>query len=153
MEVSPLARETLPPGAVLVVAALAERSGAGALAFYLFLAGIAVSVACGLFALERVAGLAEARTAPRRDRLQVVCAAILVGVFFVCAAATSPVVAELRGAVPGLAGAAVVLGLLALATQAVAGLAGERHDDVRLDRRLLALDADAAERSHLRSVR
>ena len=138
---------------MLVLSALAERSGAGTLAFYLFLAGIAVSVACGLFALERVAGLAEGRTATRRDRLHLVCAAILVGVFFLCAAATSPVVAELGGAVPGLAGAAVVLGLLALAAQAVAGLAGEGDDDVRVDRRLLALDAEAAERAHLRSVR
>lgn len=150
---SPLARETLPPGAVLVFAALADRSGADALAFYLFLAGIAVGAACGLAALGRVAGLDEERTARRRDRLHLACAATIVGVFFLCAAASSPVVEELGAAAPGLAGAAVVLGLLAIAAQAVVALTGEGEDNVRVDGGLLALDADAAEGAHLRSVR
>jgi hypothetical protein len=152
--VPPLARETVPPGAALLVAALAARLGADGLLFYVFLAGMAVGVACGLSALGRAVDAAQARGgAPGFQRLGVACSGIVVVAFFLGAAASSPVVTELGATAPGLAGATVVAGLAAVAAQVVAGLAGERDDDVRIEGGLLALDADAAQRPHLGSVR
>ena len=103
----PLVRETLPAGAVLLLAALAERSGAGAAAFYLLLAGIPVSAAAALAALGRPAATrAAAPIAPGRSS-----ARLLVTLFTLGAAASSPVLGEVRDAAPGLASAAIVLGL------------------------------------------
>ena len=138
---------------MLVLAALAERAGAHGIAFYLFVLGIAVSAAGGLSALDRLTSATDERAPTGLDRFRLICAAAVVGSFFVGAAATSPVVVDLRAAAPGLPGAAIVLGLLVVAAQGLAGLAGEREDEVRVDRGLLSLDADAAQRPHLGSVR
>jgi len=145
----PLVRETLPAGAVLLLAALADRGGADSAAFYLFLLGIPLSAIAGLAALDRlVDGGAPA------DRVRAPLGALLVTLFAVGAAATSPVLGEVRDAAPGLAGTAVVLGLLVVgALAATELLPGEAQDDVRLDRGLLALDADPAERASLGAVR
>jgi len=145
----PLVRETLPAGAVLLLAALAERSGAGTAAFYLLLAGIPVSAAAALAALDRLV----AAGAPA-DRARALLGALLVTLFTLGAAASSPVLGEVRDAAPGLAGAAIVVGLVVVgALAATELLPGEAVDDVGLDRSLLALDLDLAEGAGLGPVR
>jgi hypothetical protein len=105
-------RTVLPSAAILVLAALAERVGADSATFYLFLAGIPVSAVGVLAAIARsVDASADGEPAPF-VRLQAWLAGLLAVVFFVGAAARSPLLLELGG--PGLVPAAVTLGLCVL---------------------------------------
>jgi hypothetical protein len=105
-------RTVLPSAAILVLAALAERLGADSATFYLFLAGIPVSAVGVLAAIARsVDASADGEPAPF-VRLQAWLAGLLAVVFFVGAAARSPLLLELGG--PGLVPAAVTLGLCVL---------------------------------------
>jgi hypothetical protein len=156
--VAPLARGTLtvsaaPAASLLLLVALANRMGAGGLVFYLFLIGIAVVAAGGLAALARLVDVAEESVPTRLDRIRVGLAAALVPVFLLGATARSPILTEVGDAAPGLAGAAVVLGLLLVAAQLATGVIGKSQQHVRLDRGLLPLDADPAQGPRLDSVR
>jgi hypothetical protein len=105
-------RTVLPSAAILVLAALAERLGADSATFYLFLAGIPVSAVGVLAAIARsVDASADGEPAPF-VRLQAWLAGLLAVVFFVGAAARSPLLLELGG--PGLVPAAVTLGVCVL---------------------------------------
>ena len=111
----------LPAGLVLLAIALAERWHAETAVFYLFLAGIPVSAAGGLAAFGRLVDGVNGGLAPGLARVEGALAAALVATFVVGAAARSPVALELGG--PGLAPAALVLGFVVLALQALAALA------------------------------
>ncbi len=106
------------PAPVLLGAAWAHEAGAARAAFYLFLLGIPVSAAAGLVALDRLVS-APGRQTPR-CRVEAMLAGSLVAVFVLGAAARSPFALELEA--PGLAGAAVALGLCVLTVQVFAAL-------------------------------
>ena len=143
-----------PSGLVLLAATGAERLGARAAFFYLCLLGIPAAGAGALALYGRLVD-AAARGAPVvLAQARALVAGALVAAFLVAAAARSPLWLELEA--PGLAPAALGLALVLLGLQALLGLvalAGEPADDVRLDHRFLALDADAAERLDARAVR
>jgi hypothetical protein len=154
--VAPHARATLsasavPAGLVLLVIALAASAGAGGALFYLFLLGLVVSAAGSLSAFGVLVDCAEGCVPSRLDRARALLGAVVVLAFFLGAAARSPVVAELAAGAPGLAGFAVVVGLLAVGGQLVAALPAvrEREDDVRAARRL---PLHQPERSRVRPV-
>ena len=110
---------------VLVAVAVADRLGLETAVFYLFLAGIPVSGACALSALGAVVD-SDLRGRPgAAERLQAGLAALLVAIFVVGAASRSPLALELEA--PGLARAALVVGFLLLAAQAVTALVPERR--------------------------
>jgi predicted MFS family arabinose efflux permease len=157
--VAPHARATLsasavPAGLVLLVIALAASAGAGGALFYLFLLGLVISAAGSLSAFGVLVDCAEGCVPSRLDHARALLGAVVVLAFFLGAAARSPVVAELAAGVPGLAGLAVVLGLLAVCGQLVAALPAvrQREDDVRAGRRLAAPHVDEPERPPLRPV-
>ena len=116
----------LPAAAILVLAALAERIGADSLTFYLFLAGIPISAAGLLSAIARSVDASAGGAPVALGRFQAWLSGLLALVFFVGAAARSPMLLEHGG--PGLVPAAVTLGLclLALLGLAAAVPAGRR---------------------------
>ena len=111
-------RTVLPAAVILLLAALAERVGADSATFYLFLAGIPVSAAGGLVAIARSVDASLGGDPVPFGRLQAWLSGLLAVVFFVGAAARSPVLLEHGG--PGLVPAAVTLGLCLLALLALA---------------------------------
>ena len=120
-----LTLQLVPAAFVLVVVAAADRLGLATAVFYLFLLGIPVSGACALGAYGRLVDAVDAGRVAGALRLQAVLAAVLVGIFVVGAASRSPTWLELEA--PGLARAALVVGFLVLAGQAVAALVPARR--------------------------
>jgi hypothetical protein len=105
-------RTVVPAGAILVLAALAERVGADSATFYLFLAGLVVSAAGVLAAIARSVDASSGGDPVPLGRLQAWLSGLLAVVFFVGAAARSPLLLSVGG--PGLVPAAVTLGLCLL---------------------------------------
>ena len=111
------------PGVFLLAAAVAHEAGASTAVFYLFVLGIPVSAAAGLVAFDRLLAAEGRQTA--LGRLEAFLAGTLVAVFVLGAAARSPFALELD--MPGLAGAALALGVCVLVLQALAALAPSRR--------------------------
>jgi len=111
-------RTVVPSGAILLLAALAERAGADSATFYLFLAGIVVSAAGVLAAIGRSVDAAAGGDPVPLGRFQAWLSGLLAVVFFVGAAARSPLLLDVGG--PGLVPAAVLLGLCLLGLLALA---------------------------------
>jgi hypothetical protein len=148
------ARLTLvPSGLVLAVLALADRAGVDGALFYFFLAGVVVTAAAGLAGFGRIVDATEGGAVPLLGRVQAALSAVLVALLVAGAASRSPAALALDA--PGLASVAIVAGVVVLAVQVSASLVavGERDEHERVHRRLLSLDADAAERLDVGSVR
>jgi hypothetical protein len=120
-----LTLQLVPAALVLVVVAAADRLGLATAVFYLFLVGIPISGASALAAYGRLVDAVDAGRPTAGPRLQAALAALLVAMFVVGAGSRSPTWLELEA--PGLARAALVLGFLLLAAQAVAALVPARR--------------------------
>ncbi len=143
-----------PAGLVLLAASAAERLDARSATFYLCLLGIPVASAGALLFCGRLVDAASAGASVPLAQAQALVGTMLVVLFVAAAAARSPLWLEREA--PGLAPAAIGLGLVLVGVQALLALVAfvaEPAQDVRLDRRLLALDADSAERLDARAVR
>jgi hypothetical protein len=117
---------------LVVAAAFADRSGSAAVAFYAFLALVAVA---SVIALSSYGQLLEASGEPRRPqrqaqeetarRLQALLWAVLVGLAVIGAASRAPSLGE--GKVPGIAGTVVIGCLLVLCIEGLVALDAQRR--------------------------
>ena len=111
--------------ALLVATALSDRLGLVSASFYLLVAGVPLCAAAGLASLGRVVDAVEAGGEDVAGRLHVLVTGLLVGTIVIGAAARAPAVPD--GRVPAAASAALVLGFVLLAVQALAVLVPDRR--------------------------
>jgi hypothetical protein len=111
--------------ALLAATAAAEASGSASAAFYLFVLGVPVSAATGLFAFGRLVDAVNGGGFGLGRRIEAVLAGLLVFALVVGAAARSPV--AFGQGFPGIARAALGLACAALALQALVATAAVRR--------------------------
>ena len=101
--------------ALLLATAGAEAWGSASTAFHLFVLGVPVSAATGLFAFAGLVDTVNGGTFGLGRRIEAALAALLVFAFVVGAAARSPV--AFGEGFPGIARAALLVGFAALVLQ------------------------------------